>query len=107
VWGPPRAQNQAANSMGRYTSLTGFLSQWAACSRGDGPGNLARTSCPVLLLEHTADSSVFPSDNAAWAAAAAGRVTRHRLEGGNHYLSGQPHLVQQAADHIAAFAERL
>jgi len=107
VWGPPRAQNQAANSMGRTSSLTGFLSQWAACSRGDGPANLARTACPVLLLEHTGDSSVFPSDNEEWARSAAGRITRHRLERGNHYLSGQPHLVEQAADHIAAFAEAL
>jgi pimeloyl-ACP methyl ester carboxylesterase len=107
VWGPPRQQNGAANSMGRYTSLTGFLSQWAACSRGDGPANLARTTCPVLLLEHTADSSVFPSDNEAWAAAASGRVARHRLAGGDHYLAGRPDLVEAAADHIAAFAEGL
>jgi pimeloyl-ACP methyl ester carboxylesterase len=105
VWGPPRAQNGAANSMGRTTSLTGFLSQWAACSRGDGPANLARTTCPVLLLEHTADASVFPSDNDAWAAAAAGRATRQQVKGGNHYLAGQPHLIEQVADAIAAFAK--
>jgi pimeloyl-ACP methyl ester carboxylesterase len=104
VWGPPRAQNYAANSMGRTTSLTGFLSQWAPCSRGDGPENLARTTVPVLLMEHSADSSVFPSDNDAWAAAAAGRVRRERLPGGTHYLAGQPELVTRLADAIAAFA---
>jgi pimeloyl-ACP methyl ester carboxylesterase len=107
VWGPPQAQNQAANSMGRFTTLTGYLSQWSPSSRGDGPANLARTSVPVLLLEHTADSSVFPSDNDRWAAAAQGRVERHRLKGGNHYLAGQPHLVAEAADRIAAFAASL
>jgi hypothetical protein len=107
VWGPPLAQNFAANSMGRYTSLTGYLSQWSPSSRGDGPANLSRTSIPVLLLEHTADSSVFPSDNALWAEAAAGRVERHRLKGGNHYLAGQPNLVAEAAHRIAAFAARL
>ncbi|NUU42580.1 alpha/beta hydrolase [Tardiphaga robiniae] len=107
VWGPPRAQNYAANSMGRYTSLTGYLSQWSQSSRGDGPANLAHTSVPVLLLEHTADASVFPSDNDTWASAAAGRAERHVLRGGNHYLAGQPHLVQEAADRIAAFSQRL
>lgn len=107
VWGSPKQQNYAANSMGRYTSLTGFLSQWAPCSRGDGPTNLARTSVPVLLMEHTADSSVFPSDNEAWAEAAAGRVTRQKLKGGTHYLAGQPKLVTELADAIAAHAGRL
>ena len=107
VWGPPKQQNYAANSVGRYTSLTAFLSQWAPCSQGDGPVNLAQTSVPVLLMEHTGDSSVFPSDNEEWARAAAGRVTRQRLEKGTHYLAGQPHLVVQLADAIAGFAKGL
>jgi pimeloyl-ACP methyl ester carboxylesterase len=107
VWGPPREQNFAANSMGRYTSLTAYLSQWSQSSQADGPVNLAKTSAPVLLLEHTADSSVFPSDNEEWANAAVGRVKRHRLTGGNHYLSGQPRLVAEAADCILEMAERI
>ena len=107
VWGPPKAQNYAANSMGRYTSLTGYLSQWSQSSRGDGPANLARTSVPLLLLEHTADASVFPTDNDTWAAAAAERVERHPLKGGNHYLAGQPELVEEAAERIAAFAQAI
>jgi pimeloyl-ACP methyl ester carboxylesterase len=107
IWGPPRLQNYAANSMGRYTSLTGYLSQWSASSRGDGPANLARTTVPALLLEHTADASVFPSDIAEWAANARGRVEQYALRGGNHYLAGQPHLVTEAAEKIAAFAQRV
>jgi len=104
VWGEPYAQNFAANSMGRFTSLTGFLSQWAPCSRGHGPANLALTSVPVLLAEHTADSSVFPPDNEEWTRAAAGRVSTIRLEKGTHYLAGQPHLVAELADAIAGFS---
>lgn len=107
VWGPPRQQNYAANSMGRYTSLTAFLSQWAPCSRGHGPSNLARTSVPVLLVEHTADSSTFPSDHEIWAQAAAARLTRRRLLRGTHYLAGQPELIAQLADEITSFAECL
>ena len=107
VWGPPREQNYAANSMGRFTTLTAFLSQWASRSRADGPSNLARTSVPVLLMEHTADASTFPSDHDTWARAAGARVIRRQLKGGTHYLAGQPHLVAQLADEIAAFAAAL
>ncbi|WJR77904.1 hypothetical protein [Bradyrhizobium sp. NP1] len=107
IWGAPRQLNYAANSMGRYTSLTGFFSQWSPRSRGDGPNNLARTSVPVLLFEHTADASTFPSDNDTWAAAAKDRVQRHRLVGADHYLAGRPDLVAETADRLASFAERL
>lgn len=107
VWGPPKVQNGAANSMGRYTSLTGFMSQWSASTQGDGPTNIAKTTVPVVLAEHTADASVFPSDNDAWARAASGRVTRHKLLGGDHYLSGQPKLASELADVFTAFADRL
>lgn len=107
VWGPPREQNYSANSMGRFTTLTAFLSQWASCSRADGPSNLSRTSVPVLLMEHTADASTFPSDHDAWARAGGTRVIRKQLKGGTHYLSGQPDLVAQLADDIAAFGATL
>lgn len=107
IWGPPRAQNYAANSMGRYTSLTGFFSQWSPMSRGDGPTNLARTTVPVILFEHTADSSIFPCDNDVWVAAAPGRLKSHRLAGGDHYLTGRPDLVAEMADSMTAFAGRL
>lgn len=107
VWGPPRQQNYAANSMGRVSTLTAFLSQWALSSRGDGPVNLARTSVPVLLIEHTADASTFPSDNQCWADAATGRVTRRVLKGGTHYLTGQPHLVAEMADAVTEFATQI
>ena len=107
VWGDPRAVNSAANAMGRTTSLTAFLSQWSSRSQADGPANLARTSVPVLLLNHTADQSTFPSTTRAWQAAGGERLRSVDLRGGNHYLSGQGELVAQAADEIAAFAESL
>ncbi|MDH7799149.1 MULTISPECIES: alpha/beta hydrolase [unclassified Beijerinckia] len=107
IWGPPRQLNYAANSMGRYTSLTGYLSQWSPRSRGDGPSNLARTSIPVLLFEHTADPSIFPCDNDTWAGAAKGRIQRHRLVGGDHYLAGRTDLITETADRLLSFAKSL
>ena len=106
VWGDARAVNYAANSMGRYTSLTAFLSQWSSASRADGPSNLAKTSVPALLLTYTADQSTFPSTRDAWLSSAVGRIGNVDIRGGNHYLAGQPELVVEAADAIAAWVEK-
>lgn len=103
IWGDPSTLNYGVNSIGRYTSLTAYLSQWSLSSRADGIDNLGRTSVPVLLLEYTADASVFPSDVAAFAHAATGRVARRQIRPGNHYLLGQPALVAEVADTIAAW----
>ena len=110
VWGAgvagARAVNYAANAMGRITSLTAFLSQWSSRSQADGPTNLARTSVPVQLLTYTADQSTFPSTRDAWLAAGGARIVDVDVRGGNHYLAGQPALVDEAADAMAAWIER-
>mgnify|MGYP003397594067 FL=1 len=107
VWGDPKTVNASAYAMGRVSSLTGFLSQWSSRSLADGPRNLARCTHRVLLLNYTADQSTFPSTRDAWMAAAPGRATSIDIRGGNHYLAGQPALVEQAAAHIAQFVEGL
>ncbi|MBL0394037.1 alpha/beta hydrolase [Ramlibacter monticola] len=105
VWGAgatgARAVNFAASQMGRITSLTAWLSQWSPRSRADGPANLARTSVPALLCTYTADQSTFPSTRAAWLAAGGSRIRNVDIVGGNHYLAGQPGMVQQVADAMA------
>ena len=65
----PRQMNYGVSNLGRFTSLTAWLSQWSLESRADGPTNLAKTSVPVLHLEYTADAAVFPSDIREWSAA--------------------------------------
>jgi pimeloyl-ACP methyl ester carboxylesterase len=105
VWGAgaagARSVNYAASQMGRVTSLTAWLSQWSPRSRADGPSNLARTSVPTLLCTYTGDQSTFPSTRAAWMAAGGPRIRNIDIRGGNHYLAGQPRLVQQVADAMA------
>ena len=107
VWGDPRTVNASAYAMGRISSLTAFLSQWSSRSAADGPANLARCSHPALLLTYTADQSTFPSTCDAWLSAAPGRIRNVDIQGGNHYLHGQPEHVRAVADEIAAFAESL
>ncbi|MBC7437997.1 MAG: alpha/beta fold hydrolase [Bdellovibrionales bacterium] len=106
-----RSVNYAASQMGRVTSLTAFLSQWSSQSRADGPSNLARTRVPVLLCTYTADQSTFPSTRDAWLAARggaeAGAIRHVNIQGGNHYLAGQPELVAQVADQMAAWMQTL
>ncbi|SFV07916.1 alpha/beta hydrolase family protein [Pseudoduganella namucuonensis] len=107
VWGDARSVNYAGNSMGRYTSLTAFLSQWSSRSQADGPSNLARTSVPALLMTYTADASTFPSTRDAWLRAAGDRIRNIDIRGANHYLAGQPLQVERVADEIAAWARAL
>ncbi len=115
VWGEgaagARGVNCAASQMGRITSLTAFLSQWSSRSRADGPTNLALCRAPVLLCTYTADRSAFARTRAAWVAAAggpgSGRLQAVDIVGGNHYLAGQPALVEQTADAMADWMHRL
>lgn len=108
----PRQLNYGVNNLGRYTSLTSWLSQWSLESRADGPANIALTSVPVLQLDFTADGSVFPSDIREWSDAIAsngrgGREEFHRIEKGNHFLKAQPHLVDLVSDLTLGWCAKL
>jgi len=108
----PREMNYGVSSLGRYSSLTSWLSQWSMESRADGPTNIARTSVPVLHLEFTADGSVFPSAIREWSEAirSNGRANReefHRIEKATHYLKGQPELIARVTDLCVGWARSL
>lgn len=108
----PRQMNYGVNSLGRYTSLTAWMSQWSMASRADGPTNIAQTSVPVLQLEFSADGSVFPSAIQEWSRAirSNGREAReefHRIEKATHYLKAQPDLVDLVSDLSLGWAQRL
>ena len=102
--GNPRSINYGVNSLCRYTSLTAWMSQWSLASHADGPTNIAKTSVPVLHLEYTADGSIFPSDIRRWSDAMGAREQFHRIRPGTHYLSGQPHLIDEVATLTADWA---
>lgn len=102
----PRQANLSPSNLGRFSTLTSWLSQWSLESRAVGPENLARTTVPVLQLEYTADAGIFPSDIAAWTKAGGTRVHNERIAGGTHYLKGRPELVARAADLVTQWAKR-
>lgn len=96
--GEARLYNAAANGLARFCTLRSFLSQWSVRhTRAHGPECLRNTSVPVLIVDHTADQTVFPSHIAQWQAAAAGRATMHAVKGAPHYLS-KAGMVDEVAD---------
>ena len=107
MWGNAHQANYAANSIGRYTSLTAFLSQWASVSNADGPTNAARTRCPALVVDLTADESSYPSTRDLWLSALGDRATSVAVHGADHYMKGRPDLVAQAADLIGDWLHKL
>jgi pimeloyl-ACP methyl ester carboxylesterase len=106
IWGDPRTVNYAANAFGRLTSHRAFLSQLSSASPATGPGNLAQTTVPVLLMVHTADGSTYPSTRDEWLAAAPGRIRAVEVKGGDHYLVRQPAFIDFSADTIKAWTEQ-
>lgn len=91
--------NNAANGLARFCTLRSFLSQWSPeHTRANGPKCLANTTVPVLVVNHTADQTVFPSQIGAWMAAAGARGTQYDLVGAPHYLDDQPALLTELAD---------
>lgn len=107
IWGDAKGTNYAPNSIGRYTSLTAFLSQWASCSQSDGPENAAKTKCPALYVDFTADESSFPSTRDLWMSALGRRAAFHAVKGADHYIKGRPELLAEAADVIADWVHKL
>jgi hypothetical protein len=99
----PRKVNYGPNTLGRFTTLTSWLSQWSPDSAAQGPADLAKATVPVLQLEYTGDDSVFPSAVQAWAAAAGSRLTSERIVGANHYLKGQPELLAQVIGNLRSW----
>ncbi|MFA5702853.1 MAG: alpha/beta hydrolase [Advenella sp.] len=99
IQGQASLTNQAANGLARFCTLRSFLSQWSPThTRANGPQCLANTSVPVMVVEHTADQTVFPSQIEAWMNSAGIRGTHYALKEAPHYLDDKPELLNELAD---------
>jgi hypothetical protein len=100
--------NYGPTNLGRFSTLRSFLSQWSArLSRADGPSCMARCSVPVLNVMYLADTLVFPAQCRSWSEAAGSRCTDHVLRAATHFLLGQDALIEELADLLVSWAERL
>jgi alpha-beta hydrolase superfamily lysophospholipase len=105
--GEPRVVNMSPIGLGRYSSLRSWLSQWSFDdARGDGPGALARTSVPVLVINNSADDACAPSHaQRLFAAVPHGDKQFREIAGANHYYQGQPELGRQSVETVKAWLE--
>jgi pimeloyl-ACP methyl ester carboxylesterase len=108
-WGEPYVANLIPASIGHYTSLRSWLSQWSMrCSNGDGPRRLNTVSVPVHVIYGTADPGCYPSY--ARSLYDGVRHERRRLTGiprAGHYLDGQPEEKQIACRTMVDWARSL
>ena len=97
-WGDPYVANLSPATIGHFTTLRSWLSQWSArCSNGNGPERLRGVSVPVHVVYGTADPGCYPGHaRALYAAVPHARKAITPIAGGRHYLSDQPELNRAA-----------
>jgi pimeloyl-ACP methyl ester carboxylesterase len=106
--GEARNYNFAANGLARFCTLRSFLSQWSPWhTRAHGPTCLADVRQPKLIVDHTADQTVFPSQIQAWRQAAGDGADYLALRGGTHYLNNQPELISRLTDCLISWGKGL
>jgi len=103
-----RAANAAATGLGRWSTLSSWLSQWSLdTTNAAAEPNLAACSVPVLFIQGTADQGIFPSDTEAlYGASGASDRELHWVRGGTHYFDGQAELQAQVFDGMTEWLRR-
>ncbi|GAA0994027.1 alpha/beta fold hydrolase [Acrocarpospora macrocephala] len=107
LWGDPWNANFQPATLGHFTTVRAWLSQWSRSrSRGHAPDLLPSVTTPVHVVYGTADQSCFPSharelydsiphDDRALTA----------IGGGRHYLHGQPEQLATMIDAVSTWID--
>jgi pimeloyl-ACP methyl ester carboxylesterase len=96
--GVPRLANDGPVGLARFTTLRSWLSQWSyEETNANGLGNAARISCPVLVINNSADLACTPS-HAKRLFDAVGHDDKEMLDiiGADHYYIERPDLLGTA-----------
>ncbi|MEO0982349.1 MAG: alpha/beta hydrolase [Pseudomonadota bacterium] len=98
--GDPRVVNDGPVGLARFSTLRAWLSQWSYDdTNAHGEKNGARISCPVLVINNTADLACTPSHaKRLYDAVGHDRKTYHDIEGADHYYIEKPELSGVAAE---------
>ncbi len=96
--GDPRIANDGPVGLGRFTTLRSWLSQWSYDeSRANGTVNAGRISCPVLVINNTADLACTPSHaKRLFEAVASKDKTYVDVKGADHYYIERADLLPTA-----------
>ena len=103
--GDPRWANTSPFGIATACSLRTWLSLWSLRdSQCRGAPHLRRIGAPALVVQSTADVSVFPSDARAIHAALGSSDKELVWMAGDHYLEGPAGAREEAAERIATWA---
>jgi pimeloyl-ACP methyl ester carboxylesterase len=107
LWGEAAVANLLPTTLGHFTSAQSWLSQWSVrTSNGNGPERLKGTSVPVHVIYGTADQACFPEHaRQLFDGVPHDRKKITAVEGGRHYLNGQPELTETMSDILVGWVE--
>jgi len=106
--GDPRIANDGPVGLGRFTTLRSWLSQWSYDeSRANGLVNAARISCPVLVINNTADLACTPSHAARLFEAVASPDKAYvDIKDADHYYIERPDLLPRAVAAVSGWLDQ-
>ena len=96
--GDPKVANDGPVGLARFSTLRSWLSQWGYdTTNATGLGNAARITCPVLVINNTADLACTPS-HAQRLFDAVGHTDKehHDIKDADHYYIERPDLLPEA-----------
>jgi pimeloyl-ACP methyl ester carboxylesterase len=101
--GDPVIANDGPVGLGRFTTLRSWLSQWSFDeSRANGIANARNISCPVLVINNTADLACTPSHaQRLFDAVASADKIKVDIQGADHYYVERPDLLPQAVKTVS------
>jgi alpha-beta hydrolase superfamily lysophospholipase len=96
--GVPKVANDGPVGLARFTTLRSWVSQWGYdTTNATGLENAARISCPVLVINNTADLACTPSHaRRLFEAVGHDRKEYRDIAGADHYYIVRPDLLPEA-----------
>uniref|UniRef100_UPI0026E92824 alpha/beta hydrolase family protein n=1 Tax=Phenylobacterium aquaticum TaxID=1763816 RepID=UPI0026E92824 len=106
--GEPKIANDGPVGLGRFTTLRSWLSQWSYDeSRANGVINAGHISCPVLVINNTADLACTPSHaDRLFAAVASKDKEIVQIQDADHYYVERKDLLPTAVAAVGDWLER-
>jgi pimeloyl-ACP methyl ester carboxylesterase len=106
--GDPKTVNDGPVGLARFTTLRSWLSQWSYDeSRADGLGNASRISCPVLVVNNSADLACTPSHaRRLFEAVPHPDKEIHQIHGADHYYTVNREKVHEAVAVVTDWIRR-
>ena len=106
--GVPAIANDGPVGLARFCTLRSWLSQWGYdTTNATGLGNAARISCPVLVINNTADLACTPSHaRRLFDAVGHDRKEYRDIAGADHYYIERPDLLPEAVGVISDWITR-